>query len=70
MGRCAGVMLFKGMKMTGTLNSDESRALSWAAGDLSGHLTLPMYTVVWNEQDSKGKASALFIVTLYPERYK
>ncbi|MNB69794.1 Spore germination protein B3 precursor [compost metagenome] len=55
-----GVMLFKGMKMTGTLNSDESRALSWAAGDLSGHLTLPMYTVVWNEQDSKGKASALF----------
>ncbi|WP_042202127.1 Ger(x)C family spore germination protein [Paenibacillus camerounensis] len=55
-----GVMLFNGMKKTGTLNSDESRALSWAAGDLSGHLSLPMYTVVWNEQDSKGKASALF----------
>ncbi|KUP23041.1 Ger(x)C family spore germination protein [Paenibacillus sp. DMB5] len=55
-----GVMLFSGMKMTGTLNSDESRALSWAAGDLSGHVTLPMYTVMWNEQESKGKASALF----------
>ncbi|MBY0011321.1 Ger(x)C family spore germination protein [Paenibacillus typhae] len=55
-----GVMLFNGMKMAGTLNSDESRALSWAAGDLSGHLTLPMYTVIWNEQESKGKASALF----------
>lgn len=55
-----GVMLFSGMKMTGTLNSDESRALSWAAGALSGHVTLPMYTIMWNEQESKGKASALF----------
>ncbi|WP_310833101.1 Ger(x)C family spore germination protein [Paenibacillus pedocola] len=54
-----GVMLFNKMKMKDTLSGADSRALSWAAGDLAGHIALPMYTVKW-EEHGKGRASALF----------
>lgn len=54
-----GVMLFTKMKMKGTLNGVDSTALAWAAGDLAGHLALPIHTVKW-EEDSKGQATGLF----------
>lgn len=54
-----GVMLFRKAALQHTLDVQDSRALSWAAGDLAGHLTLPIYTVRWKNED-KGTASALF----------
>lgn len=54
-----GVMLFRKAAMKQILNSEDSRSLAWAAGQMAGHIALPMYTVKW-EEDGKGTASALF----------
>ncbi|UQZ36598.1 Ger(x)C family spore germination protein [Paenibacillus sp. PK3_47] len=54
-----GVMLFRKAAMRQVLNTEDSRSLAWAAGNVAGHVALPMYTVKW-EEDGKGTASALF----------
>lgn len=56
----SGLMLFNDARMTGTLDEKDSRALAWAAGSLAGKFALPLYTVEWNENGHKGKASGLF----------
>lgn len=55
-----GVMLFRDKKMRSILNVKEGRALAWAAGHFAGHFTLPVYSIVWDD-DGKGAASALFL---------
>ncbi|ETT63102.1 Ger(x)C family germination protein [Paenibacillus sp. FSL R7-277] len=55
-----GVMLFQDMKMRGLMNVNEGRALAWAAGKIAGHITLPVYPIVWDD-DGKGAASAIFV---------
>ena len=55
-----GVMLFQDKRMKGILNVKEGRALAWAAGHFAGHITLPVYSIVW-EDDGKGAASAIFL---------
>ncbi|QUL57785.1 Ger(x)C family spore germination protein [Paenibacillus tritici] len=55
-----GVMLFQDMKMRGLMNVNEGRDLAWAAGTIAGHITFPMYPIVWDD-DGKGAASAIFV---------